>query len=190
MKSAILVIDMVKDTLDGTHSYPITPQAMAMLPALNHLLIEGRRLGSQIIFSTDSFLEEDFIFKGRMKAHSIRGTKGAETIDELDQRPGDIHLPKRRFSAFFKTDLDQTLRVKGIELVAVTGIATNFCVLATALDALCHDFRAVIIEDCAAAFDLATHTRTVDNYRRNPLNPLFRIMTSHDFLQEQAENAA
>ena len=86
-----------------------------------------------------------------MKAHSLRGTPGAEVLEDLDRTPADIFLPKRRFSAFFKTDLDMTLRLLQIDTVAVTGLATHFCVLTTALDALCHDFRAVILEDCSAA---------------------------------------
>jgi nicotinamidase/pyrazinamidase len=119
-----------------------------------------------------------------MRAHSLRGTKGAEVLEDLDQAPKDIFLPKRRFSAFFKTDLDMTLRLLQIDTVAVTGIATHFCVLTTALDALCHDFRAVILEDCSAAPTPEMHQRTLDNYRRNPLYPLLRVMDSSAFLHE------
>ena len=119
-----------------------------------------------------------------MKAHSLRGTAGAEVLEDLDRAPADIFLPKRRFSAFFKTDLDMTLRLLQIDTVAVTGIATHFCVLTTALDALCHDFRAVILEDCSAAPTPEMHQRTLDNYRRNPLYPLLRVMDSAAFLQE------
>ena len=105
-------------------------------------------------------------------------------MEGLDQAPTDIVLPKRRFSAFFKTDLDMTLRLLQIDTVAVTGITTHFCVLTTALDALCHDFRAVILEDCSAAPTPEIHQRTLDNYRRNPLYPLLRVMDSSAFLQE------
>ena len=66
----------------------------------------------------------------------------------------------------------------------MTGIATHFCVLTTALDALCHDFRAVILEDCSAAPTPEMHQRTLDNYRRNPLYPLLRVMDSAAFLKE------
>ena len=77
-----------------------------------------------------------------------------------------------------------TLRLLQIDTVAVTGIATHFCVLTTALDALCHDFRAVILEDCSAAPTPEMHQRTLDNYRRNPLYPLLRVMDSDVFLKE------
>lgn len=184
MKPAILVVDMVQDNFHDEDHLPITAHARAMLPALNHLLRESRRKGAPIIFACDSFLEGDFIFQGKMKAHSLRGTQGAEVLEDLERTPADIFLPKRRFSAFFKTDLDMTLRLLQIETVAVTGIATHFCVLTTALDALCHDFRGVILEDCCAAPTPEIHQRTLDNYRRNPLYPLLRVEDSNIFLQE------
>jgi nicotinamidase/pyrazinamidase len=184
MKPAIIVVDMVKDNFHDEDHLPITAQARAIIPALYRLLEESRQRGIPIIFACDSFLEGDFIFQGKMKAHSLRGTKGAEVLEDLDQAPTDIFLPKRRFSAFFKTDLDMTLRLLQIDTVAVTGMATHFCVLTTAMDALCHDFRAVIIEDCSAAPTPEMHQRTLDNYRRNPLHPLLRVMDSTAFLLE------
>jgi nicotinamidase/pyrazinamidase len=184
LKPAIIVVDMVKDNFHDEDHLPITAQARAMIPALNRLIEESRQREIPIIFACDSFLEGDFIFQGKMKAHSLRGTKGAEVLEDLDQAPSDIFLPKRRFSAFFKTDLDMTLRLLQIDTVAVTGIATHFCVLTTALDALCHDFRAVILEDCSAAPTPEMHQRTLDNYRRNPLYPLLRVMDSAVFLKE------
>jgi len=184
MKPAIIVVDMVRDNFHDEDHLPITAQARTMIPALNRLLEESRQRGIPIIFACDSFLEGDFIFQGKMKAHSLRGTKGAEVLEDLHQAPSDIFLPKRRFSAFFKTDLDMTLRLLQIDTVAVTGIATHFCVLTTALDALCHDFRAVILEDCSAAPTPEMHQQTLDNYRRNPLYPLLRVMDSAAFLSE------
>jgi nicotinamidase-related amidase len=184
MKPAIIVVDMVRDNFHDEDHLPITAQARAMIPALNHLLRTARSKGAPVIFACDSFLEGDFIFQGRMKAHSLRGTPGAEVLDELDRAPEDIFLPKRRFSAFFKTDLDMTLRLHEVDTVAVTGIATHFCVLTTALDALCNDFRAVLLEDCCAGPTLEIHRRTLDNYRRNPLHPLLRVMDSLSFLEE------
>ena len=77
-----------------------------------------------------------------------------------------------------------TLRGLQVDTVAVTGIATHVCVLATALDALCHDLKTIILEDCCAAPTPEIHQRTLDNYRRNPLYPLFRVMTTQEFLSE------
>jgi len=119
-----------------------------------------------------------------MPPHSLAGTEGAEVVDDLDFQETDTWLPKPRFSAFFKTGLEDMLHDRGITLCAVAGIATPFCVLTTAMDALCHDFKAVILEDCSTAFSHELHEQTLDIYRRNPLYPLFRVMTSIELINE------
>jgi nicotinamidase-related amidase len=119
-----------------------------------------------------------------MKPHSLAGTPAAEVADELDRQTEDLWLPKPRFSAFFRTGLEERLRTKGVTPCAVAGITTNFCVLTTTMDALCCDFKAVILEDCTTAATEAIHRQTLDLYRENVLYPLFRIMTSEQFLEE------
>jgi len=141
-------------------------------------------LSIPVIFACDSFLEKDFIFKGRMKPHAIRGSEGTRPLSDLEVRPGDIILDKRRFSAFFKTDLDQTLRTMGVDTVLVGGINTHFCVLATAFDAVCNDFYTIILEDLSAAFKKEIHNNTIDAYRNSAIYPILRVMTSADFLKE------
>ncbi len=184
MKPAILVVDMVKDNLKEGSQHPITQAARGLLPVLQRLLEESRRRHFPIIFACDSFLKGDFIFRGKMKAHSLRGTKGSEVTEELKPEPSDLFLPKRRFSAFFKTDLDQTLRTLGVDTIVVTGITTEVCVLMTAMDGLCHDFSVIILEDGCASREKASHEACLNLYRDFALYPLLRIMTLDDFLRE------
>ena len=66
----------------------------------------------------------------------------------------------------------------------MAGIATQVCVLTTALDALSNDFRACIIEDCCASASRAIHEKTLDVYRENALYPLLRVLTLDEFLGE------
>jgi nicotinamidase-related amidase len=147
-------------------------------------LKECRNMSIPVIFACDSFLQDDFIFKGRMKPHAIRGTTGTRPIPDLNPQPSDIILEKRRFSAFFKTDLDQTLRTLHVDTVAVGGINTHFCVLATAFDAVCHDFTTVILEDLSAAYKRDIHQAFVDAYRFSAIYPIFRVMKAKEFLDE------
>lgn len=186
-KPALLIIDMVKDNMNPDHPLPITPFALRAIPPINRLIEMFRKEGWPVVFSTDAFHEDDFIFTARMKPHSLAGTRGAEIADGLDYQPEtDIWLPKPRFSAFFDTGLEKTLHQLGVTLCAVGGISTNFCVLATALDALCHNFKVVLLEDCAAAFTEAMHEQTLSLYRRNPLFPLLRVASSVEVKWGQA----
>lgn len=184
MKPAIIVVDMIKDNLKEGSRHPIALEARRIVPNLQRLLAESRRRGFPVIFACDSFLRDDFIFKGRMKVHAVRGTVGSEVIEELAPHPNDIVLPKRRFSAFYKTDLDQTLRVLGVDTIVVTGITTEVCVLMTALDGLCSDFCAILLEDCTASKNVAIHDTCLQLYRDFALHPLLRVMDLSDFLAE------
>ena len=184
MKPAVIVVDMVKDNFRDSPRNPYLREGKAILPNLQRLLEETRRKGFPIIFACDSFLEDDFIFKGRMKVHSLRGTTGAEVVEDLKPEPTDIVLRKRRFSAFFKTDLDQTLRGLGVDTIVVTGMTTEVCVLMTAMDALSHDFSVVLLEDCSASRNTEFHQGCLHLYRDFALSPLLRIMTHDEFLME------
>jgi nicotinamidase-related amidase len=182
MNPAIIVVDMLKDSFKKDTL--IKKEGVQIIPHIRRLLDHGRNREWPIIFACDSFLEGDFIFQGRMKPHSIRGTRGAEVIEDLNPLATDSILHKRRFSAFFKTDLDQTLRTRAVDTVVITGISTHVCVLMTALDALSHDFRSIIIEDCCAAHKKEVHQAVLDLYRDFPLYPLFRILSLEEFLAE------
>jgi nicotinamidase/pyrazinamidase len=180
---ALLIIDMVKDSFDESHPLPITPFARAVIQPLNKLIDLFRSQKWPIVFSTDAFHEGDFIFKGRMRPHSLAGTEGAEVVDALDVQPDDLWLPKPRFSAFFNTGLEKWLRQKEVSLCAVGGIATHFCVLTTVLDAICHDFKAVLLEDCSASSSKEVHQQTLDSFWKNasvfslPVEPVKRKMS-------------
>ena len=183
-RPAFLIIDMLKDNFEKNKGLPITPLAKQIISPINSVINIFRRESWPIVFSTDAFKKEDFIFKGHMKPHSLAGSEGAKVIDKLDFKKEDLWLPKPRFSAFFKTGVDLWLRKKEVTLCAVAGIATNFCALTTALVAICYNFKTVLIEDCTAASSESIHHKILDIYRRNPLYPLLRIATSADLLKE------
>ncbi len=182
MKPAIIIVDM----LDGNYRKPLGSEKdeEKIVPVVRDLLKRARSRNIPIIFACDSFLEKDFLFRGRMKPHAIRGTSGTKPLKELEVEGSDIILDKRRFSAFFKTDLDQTLRTLGVDTVAIGGINTHFCVLATAFDAVCNDFSTVILEDASAAFKREIHENCLAAYRNSAIYPIFRVMTSDNFMIE------
>ena len=190
MNPCIIVIDMLEDSFSEGHRNPVTPFAKAIVPNINRLTDIARSKNIPVIFSMDSFMRGDFIFKGKMREHSIRGTKGAELYHGLSHTEEDIFSYKRRFSTFFKTDVDQTLRLFGVDTVVLTGINSHWCVLSSAFDALSNDFRTYILEDCSASYSEEIHRAAMNMYRSNPLYPLFKIMTLEEFLKELNETQA
>ena len=188
MKFAVIVVDMLKDTYNAVPEHRFMKEFRTIIPRILRLVEEARKLGGLIVYANDSYLPEDFLFRGKMKPSAIRGTCGAEVIDELSILDGDVVLPKRRFSAFFKTDLDMTLRTLGIDTIAVTGLTTEVCVLSTLLDGLANDFNSVLISDCCASRSRDTHNAIVAGFSRFPTYPTLRVRTSDEFIREAREN--
>ena len=66
---------------------------------------------------------------------------------EVIPQPGDVIIPKYKYSGFVSTYLDQFLRSKGINTLIITGIATNVCVESTARDGFMREYHVVIPSD-------------------------------------------
>ncbi len=76
-----------------------------------------------------------------------KGTWDYALVDELQPQPGDIVIPKTRYSGFFNTNIDSVLRARGIRNLVFTGVATNVCVESSLRDAFHLEYFAVVLED-------------------------------------------
>jgi len=76
-----------------------------------------------------------------------KGSWDYQLVDELVPQPGDIVLPKPRYSGFFNTPLDSILRSRGIRHLVFTGIATNVCVESTLRDGFFLEYFGVVLAD-------------------------------------------
>lgn len=88
-----------------------------------------------------------------------QGTWDAELMDEIAaevRHPGEV-IVKHRASAFFETPLWGELRIKGVQVLIITGTTTSFCVDSTIRDAYARDFDVVVPAECVADTDEAAH---------------------------------
>jgi len=182
MKPAVIIVDMVKDNVDLDSPHALGEEGRKIIPNLQRLAAFAREKKFPVVFANDSYRETDFVFKGVMKPHAIEGTPGAEVIDELKPQDSDIVLPKRRFSAFFRTDLDFALRDLGVDTIAVGGITTEVCVNMTVFDGITNGFRAIFLSDCCASYTPEQRDRVFSLYQKTPLLPLLRVMTLAEFI--------
>lgn len=84
--------------------------------------------------------------------HCVEGTPGAQLVADLRPRTGEHLVPKRRYSAFFATDLELLLRGLGVDTVVLCGMLTDVCVHYTAVDAHQRDLHVrVVPEACAGS---------------------------------------
>jgi ureidoacrylate peracid hydrolase len=88
-----------------------------------------------------------------------RGTWDSELIDEIkaEVRPEDDIIIKHRASAFYNTPLEAELRIKGIQVLIVTGTTTSFCIDSTIRDAYMRDYDVLVPAECVSDTDQAAH---------------------------------
>ena len=76
-----------------------------------------------------------------------KGTWDYALVEKLRPQPGDIVIGKSRYSAFYNTNLDSTLRARGVKTLAFCGIATNVCVESTLRDGFFLEYFSILLED-------------------------------------------
>jgi len=154
--SALVIIDMLNDFVDERGALFCGPTSRAILPLVARKLDEARRAGKPVFFVADSHLTRDKEFE-LFPPHCLAGTKGAAVCPELTPREGEVVIPKRRYSAFFGTDLDLRLRELGVTEVVLVGVCTNICVFFTAADARMRGYGVSVLRDGVASFDVEAH---------------------------------
>jgi len=102
---ALLVIDMLNDFIDEDGALSVGPQGKAIINIIKEKISEFRKNEYPIIFICDNHEKNDKEFE-MFAPHCIAGTAGAKIISDLDVKDVDKVISKRRYSAFFGTDLD------------------------------------------------------------------------------------
>jgi nicotinamidase-related amidase len=146
---ALLVIDMQKDFCYESGAL-FLQDAKRIIPLVKNLIARARKRKIPVIYTQDWHRMDDAEFS-LWPPHCIENTEGAEIVDELSPAKDDFVVRKRRYSAFFGTDLDLHLREKEIKNLVLSGVCTNICVLHTASDAMLLGYRITVVEDCVAS---------------------------------------
>ena len=97
---------------------------------------------------------------GTWPVHCVQGTKGAELHPSMREIEIDATVEvgasreDQGYSGFEKSDLAKMLRDRGVTEVAVCGLATDYCVRASAIDACREGFEVTVVEDAIRAVDV------------------------------------
>lgn len=168
LSTAVLVVDMVNDFCTAGGSM-VLPSAESLYPSQIMVLTAARNSGAKVIYVNDNHrlgmkVEREFV---KRSPHCIENSWGSEIVEQLVPTKSDLHVVKRRYSGFFQTDLDLTLRDLQIESLVVMGVVTNICVRSTVHDAFFLGYKVVVPHDCVAAtgpreqdsslYDIGTH---------------------------------
>jgi ureidoacrylate peracid hydrolase len=91
-----------------------------------------------------------FLHLGVKDGVLTRDQWGTDVVDELTPEEGEPVIYKTRFSAFYRTDLDELLRGYDAKHLIITGCTTSICVESTIRDAFFRDYHCILLQDCAA----------------------------------------
>jgi nicotinamidase/pyrazinamidase len=159
MGKALLIIDFQNDFVPGG-ALPV-PDGDAIATRVNELLDSGEF--DLVVATRDwhpadhgSFVEQG----GPWPPHCVQGSEGAELHPSLDRSRIDYVVDvgsgqaDEGYSGFEKSDLAEILRRHDIDAVTVVGLATDYCVRATALDALREGFRVTVDREGVRGIDV------------------------------------
>lgn len=155
--TALLVIDPQVDFLAMVEPGGArTCGAEAALTGMTRLVAAARAHRAPVVFTQElhrpGLVDVGRELDGDEPEHCVEGTPGAELVAALRPGPGDHLVRKRRYSAFFATDLDLLLRGLGVETIVACGFLSDVCVQYTCVDAHQLDLRVhVVPEACAGS---------------------------------------
>ena len=155
MRGAVLVLDMTRDS--------IAPEARAVemrrgiLPQVKSYLAWARGKGMPVVFVCSARRRTDKWFLKHWELANEIWQPGQEPIPEIFES-GDPIVHKRRYSGFFGSDLEITLRELDVDSLQLIGWSTSLAVATTAIDAWQLGFPTTVVSDLTIAHAWGGHT--------------------------------
>ena len=169
--TALIVVDVQNDFARSEGNLPV-PGGESVIPFVNDQIAQARRAGSVVVYTQDWHPESTPHFEkdgGVWPVHCVAGTAGAEFHPDLDVVDEAVVIKKGvggedGYSAFnirdpesgevSSTGLADQLRSRGVNGIAVLGLALDYCVKETAIDSVGEGFETTLLADGTSAVNL------------------------------------
>ena len=162
--AALLIIDVINHfEFEGGDA--LARNAARMLGPLLRVARRARAANLPVIYCNDNFGQWRSDFHATFEACAKRGTPGGDFVTRVQPAPTDYFVLKPMHSAFFSTPLQLLLDDLGAARVVLVGLATDSCVLATALDAHMRGYEVAIVREATVAKSEARKRRALDLLR-------------------------
>ncbi|HUV39311.1 MAG TPA: isochorismatase family cysteine hydrolase [Planctomycetota bacterium] len=157
---ALVVVDMTRPFIDAGRPLA-TPNARAILPRVRELADAFRAARRPVLWIVQGHHSVAHDRGKRLNAWwptpILEGTDDVTLADGLDVAPGEKVIVKRRYSGFYGTDLELTLRNLDVTQVVIAGILSHVCPFATAFDAFERDLCVYYPADATASMNRELH---------------------------------
>ena len=149
-KPALLIVDVINHfAFAGARA--LATAADAIGAPLRALRDRFDAAGLPVIYANDNWTDWQGGFPDLVASSLALGGASAPLAERLAPEDGHSDVLKPKQSAFMATALPVLLQQLDVDRIAITGIATDSCVLATAIDAHMRDYRLWVPGDCTAA---------------------------------------
>ncbi|WP_431796156.1 cysteine hydrolase family protein [Microbacterium enclense] len=146
---------------EPTAGIPVMDGRAERAPRVRDLIATCRENGVPVVFIQEvhkaSLVDIGRELDGAEEVHCIEGDPGTELASWLQPRPEEFVIRKRRYSAFFATELELVLKSYRADTVLLVGGLTDVCIHYTAIDAHQHDYRVRVLTDCVAGSSRPAH---------------------------------
>ena len=161
--TALLIIDMISSWrfVDAEH---LRPHAARIAPAVAALKARCRRAGVPAIYANDNHGMWRSDFRHVVEDSLAQGGPGARITEQLAPDEADYFVLKPKHSGFFATPLHLLLQHLKVQRLIVTGVASDQCVVTTAVDARMRDFEVVVPSDCVATHSAERNRRAIRHF--------------------------
>lgn len=154
---ALLIVDMLNDFVREGAPLEV-PDTRKVLPAIQREIQRARDTDIPVIYVCDTHDENDVEFERfGWPPHAVKGTQGANVVEELNPSEGDTVVEKQTYSGFYDTRLDDVLKEFGVHTLRLTGCVTHICILFTASDATLRGYDVEIVSDGVAGLGREDH---------------------------------
>jgi ureidoacrylate peracid hydrolase len=174
-RTALIVIDMQNAWVEPGVSMLEIPQSRTVIDNINRLASATRNAGGIVAWTQSTFpadwthrMYEKFMpkqWRDRIIAETALGTHGHALSARMDVMPEDLKVVKTRPSAFIQgsSQLEEQLRIRGRDMLIITGTLTNACCESSARDAMALGFHNIIISDGTATRSDEEHNAALLN---------------------------
>jgi nicotinamidase-related amidase len=187
----LVVVDVQKGDEAGAPGIPTTSGRAQRTARIVDLVSTARRHDVPVVFIQEvhkpSLVDIGRELDGAEGPHAIEGEPSTELADGLDPRPEEFLIRKRRYSAFFATELDLVLRSYGTRTVLLVGGLTDVCIHYTAVDAHQHDYFVRVATDAVGGSSERAHAAALEAIRYLQRDAL---VTAADMAEAMAATAA
>lgn len=161
-KPALLLIDFMQGYT--TPDAPLyAPDVVDAVQQTAGLLEQARSLGIPVVHTNIRYQPKHFadggiwVQKAPVMKDMVEGNPLAAFCPQVAPRDDEPVVSKQYASAFFGTSLASLLHAKGVDTVVLAGCSTSGCIRASAVDAVQHGFRTIVVRECVADRHPAPH---------------------------------